>query len=161
MIAIQKKLEAGGVLASEDLKFLRQNHDAFGPDAKREIEKQVRARLSGDAKLVPAYPAYSVTGTRGGLVKACWAWGGHGLISYCVVVVDGRRFLSTPEEADQFSRLTCKPENHQREGGGITVVPPAGAAQAYVTIWPVVELGWTTVHGPPLTVGPVPVGGRW
>jgi len=161
VVAIQQKLSAGGVLAADDLKFLRENHDAFGPDAKKEIEKQVRSRLASDAKLVPAYPAYQVTGNRGGLVKACWAWGGHGLISYCVVAVDGRKFLGSPEEADQYSRLTCKPENHQREGGGVTVVPPPGAAQAYVTIWPIVELGWTTVQGPPLTVGPVPVGGRW
>ncbi len=161
VIGIQQKLIAGGVLAAEDLKFLRENHEAFGADTKSEIEQQVRTRLSGDAKLVPAYPAYSVTGTRGGLVKACWAWGGHGLITYCVVVVDGRRFLDRPEDADPYSRLTCKAENHQREGGGITVVPPAGASQAYVTIWPVVELGWTVVHGPPLSVGPVPVGGRW
>ncbi|QJW96193.1 hypothetical protein [Frigoriglobus tundricola] len=161
VIALQHKMSDGGPLNAEDLKFLSQNHDAFGPDAKREIETQVRARLAGDAKLVPAYPAYSVTGTRGGLVKACWAWGGHGLISHCIVAVDGRRFLTNPDEADPFSRLTCKPENHQREGGGITVVPPPGASQAYVTIWPVVELGWSTVHGPPLTVGPVPVGARW
>lgn len=161
VIEIQQKLSAGKALAAEDLKFLRENHEAFGPDAKKEIERQVRARLAGDAKLVPAYPAYSVTGTRGGLVKACWAWGGHGLITYCVVVVDGRKFLERPEDADPYSRLTCKAENHQREGGGITVVPPVGASQAYVTIWPVVELGWTSVQGPPLTVGPVPVGNRW
>jgi hypothetical protein len=156
--AVQEKLSAGGVLAFEDLKFLRENHEAFGLETKKEIERQVRARLSGDARLVPAYPAYQVTGNRGGLVKARWAWGGHGLITYCLVGVDGRKFLSSPEEADPYSKLTCKPENHQREGGGITLVPPPGAAQAYVTIWPVVELGWTTVHGPPLTVGPVPVG---
>jgi hypothetical protein len=162
VIAVQEKLAAGGVLSADDLKFLRENHEAFGPEMKKEIEKQVRARLAGDARLVPAYPAYAITGTRGGLVKACWAWGGHGLITYCVVGVDGRRFLNDPNEADPYSRLKCMAENHQREGGGITVVPPAGAAQAYVTIWPVVELGWTTVHGPPLTVGPVPVGGgRW
>ncbi|MBN9118031.1 MAG: hypothetical protein J0I06_02495 [Planctomycetes bacterium] len=157
VVAVQEKLGVGGVLAADDLKFLRENHDAFGPEVKKEIERQVRARLAGDARLVPAYPAYQVTGTRGGLVKACWAWGGHGLITYCVVGVDGRKFLSSPDEADPYSRLTCKAENHQREGGGITLVPPPGAAQAYVTIWPVVELGWTVVHGPPLTVGPVPV----
>jgi hypothetical protein len=158
VVGVQEKLAGGGILAPEDLKFLRENHEAFGPETKKEIERQVRARLSGDAKLVPTYPAYQVTGTRGGLVKARWAWGGHGLITYCVVGVDGRKFLTNPDEADPYSRLTCKAENHQREGGGITVVPPPGAAQAYVTIWPVVELGWTTVHGPPLTVGPVPVG---
>lgn len=157
VVAVQDKLTAGGVLAADDLKFLRENHDAFASETKKEIERQVRARLAGDAKLVPAYPAYQITGTRGGLVKACWAWGGHGLITYCVVGVDGRKFLSNPDEADPYSRLTCRAENHQREGGGITLVPPPGAAQAYVTIWPVVELGWTVVHGPPLTVGPVPV----
>jgi len=160
VIGIQEKLAAGRVLTADDLKFLRENHEAFSTEIKKEIERQIRSRLAGEAKLVPAYPAYQVTGSRGGLVKACWAWGGHGLISHCVVVVDGRRFLGNPDEADPYSRLTCKAENHQREGGGITVVPPAGASQAYVTIWPVVELGWTTVHGPPLTVGPVPVG-RW
>jgi hypothetical protein len=158
VVAVQDKLTVGGVLVAEDLKFLRDNHEAFGPEMKREIERQVKARLAGDARLVPAYPSYQVTGTRGGLVKACWAWGGHGLITYCLVGVDGRKFLNNPDEADPYSRLTCRAENHQREGGGITLVPPAGAAQAYVTIWPVVELGWTTVHGPPLTVGPVPVG---
>jgi hypothetical protein len=162
VIAVQAKLTGGAVLSADDLKFLRENHGVFGPEMKKEIEKQVRARLAGDARLVPAYPAYALTGTRGGLVKACWAWGGHGLITYCVVGVDGRRFLTEPTEADPYSRLKCMAENHQREGGGVTVVPPAGAAQAYVTIWPVVELGWTNVHGPPLTVGPVPVGGgRW
>ncbi len=161
VLDVRQTLADGSELAADDLKFLRENHEAFGAEAKREIETQVRARLAGDARLVPAYPAYSVTGTRGGLVKACWAWGGHGLITHCVVVVDGRRFLDRPEDADPYSRLTCKAENHQREGGGITVVPPAGASQAYVTIWPVVELGWTVVHGPPLTVGPVPVGGKW
>jgi hypothetical protein len=162
VIAVQEKLSGGWVLTADDLKFLRENHEAFGPEMKKEIEQQIRARLAGDAKLVPAYPAYSLTGSHSKLVKACWAWGGHGLITYCEVGVDGRRFLNEPSEADPYSRLKCVPENHQREGGGITVVPPAGAAQAYVTIWPVVELGWTTVHGPPLTVGPVPVGAaRW
>lgn len=157
VIGVQEKFATGGNLGADDLKFLRENHEAFGAELKREIEKQVRGRLATDARLVAAYPAYQLTGSRGGLVKARWAWGGHGLISYCVVGVDARRFLNEPTEADPYSRLKCMAENHQREGGGITVVPPAGAAQAYVTIWPVVELGWTTVFGPPLAVGPVPV----
>ncbi len=157
VIEIQAKLAAGGVLSADDLKFLRENHEAFGPSAKAAIEKQVRARLAGDARLQPGYPAYSPVGR--GLLKACWAWGGHGLISHCVVVVDSRRFLNTPEEADPYARLSCKAENHQRDGGGIVVSAPIGASQAYVTVWPVVELGWTVVHGPPLTVGPVPVNG--
>lgn len=160
VVAVQDKLSGGGVLAQEDLRFLRENHEAFAPDMKSEIERQVKARLSGDARLVPAFPAYQLTGTRNNLVKACWSWGGHGLITYCAVGVDGRKFLANPEDADPYSRMKCKPEDHQREGGGITVVPPPGSATAYVTIWPVVELGWTTVHGPPLTVGPVPVGRR-
>ena len=165
VVAVQDKLTGGGVLAAAERArqlwdFLRDNHDAFGPDMKVEIERQVKTRLAGDARLVPAFPAYQLTGTRNNLVKACWSWGGHGLISYCAVGVDGRKFLANPDDADPYSRMKCKPEDHQREGGGITVVPPPGSATAYVTIWPVVELGWTTVHGPPLTVGPVPVGRR-
>lgn len=161
VISVQEKLMAGGHLTADDLKYLRENHEIFSPELKRAIEKQIRTRLEDDAKLVPSYPAYQITGSRSTLVKACWAWGGHGLISHCVVVVDGRRFLNNPGEADPYSRLTCRAENHQREGGGITLVPPPGAQQAYVTIWPVVELGWKTVFGAPLTVGPVPVSGRW
>ncbi len=158
VIGIKQKIDATKALAPDDLAFLRDNHTAFGSDTKAAIESQVRARLAGDAKLVPAYPAYSVTGRRGGLVKACWAWSGHGLIAHCIVAVDGRRFLRDPSEADPYSRLTCLAENHQREGGGVTVVPPGGESHAYVTIWPVVELGWETIYGPPLTIGPVPVG---
>ncbi len=157
VIELQQKLVAGDALLADDLSFLRGNTEAFGAEVRRKIEQQVRERLASEARLVPAYPAYQLTGSRGSLVKACWAWGGHGLISYCVVAVDGRRFLSKPDEADPYSRLTCRAENYQREGGGVTLVPPAGAAQAYVTIWPVVDLGWTTVFGPALTVGPVPV----
>ena len=158
MIGIKQKLGARGALAADDLAFLRDNADVFDDDTKAAVEVQVRARLAGDAKLVAAYPAYTLTGKRGGLVKACWSWGGHGLIAHCVVAVDGRRFLNDPSEADAYSRLTCSAENHQREGGGVTLVPPSGASHAYVTIWPVVELGWTTVYGAPLTIGPVPVG---
>ena len=156
--SIQQKIDATTALAPDDLTFLRDNHSVFDADTKSAIETQVRARLAGEARLVPAFPAYSSAGKRGGLVKACWSWGGHGLISHCIVAVDGRRFLADPSEADPYSRINCLPENHQREGGGITLVPPNGAPQAYVTIWPVVELGWKTIYGAPLTIGPVPVG---
>ena len=40
---IEQKLIGGSALAADDLTFLRENHEAFGADAKREIEKQVRA----------------------------------------------------------------------------------------------------------------------
>ncbi|MDY3554876.1 hypothetical protein R5W24_004006 [Gemmata sp. JC717] len=158
VVAIRQRIGAGSPLTPEDMALLREHHDALDAGTKAAIEAQVRARLAGDARLVPAYPAYTITGKRGGLVKACWAWGGHGLIAHCVVAVDARRFLTDPAEADPYSRLNCLAENHQREGGGVTLVPPAGAAHAYVTVWPVVELGWKTVYGPPLNIGPVPVG---
>ncbi len=158
VIGIRQKIDTRVSLSADDLTFLRDNHPAFDDTTKTATEAHVRARLAGDAKLIPAYPAYSITGKRGGLVKACWSWGGHGLIAHCVVVVDGRRFLNDPSEADPYSRLTCLAENHQREGGGVTLVPPSGVPHAYVTIWPVVELGWKTVYGAPLNIGPVPVG---
>ncbi len=158
VIAIRQQVGAAATLTADDLAFLRLNHDAFDAGTKAAVVAQVEARLAGDARLVPAYPAYSVSGKRNRVVKACWAWGGHGLISHCVLAIDGRRFLDKPGEAEPYSRANCQPDTHQREGGGFTLVPPGGAEQAYVTIWPVVELGWTTIQGPPLKIGPVPLG---
>ncbi|MBY0456859.1 MAG: hypothetical protein K2V38_05950, partial [Gemmataceae bacterium] len=155
---IKEKIDLAVALSAEDMGFLKDNHAAFDAETKKALEAQVRAKLAGDARLIPAYPAYTLTGRRGGLVKACWSWGGQGLIAYCVVAVDGRRFLTDPADADPYSRLKCLPDTHQREGGGVTLVPPADATSAYVTIWPVVELGWKAIAGPPLNIGPVPVG---
>lgn len=160
VIAIQNKLTIReGVLSQEDLQFLRENHNAFGTSAKDAIIARVNSRLKSDAKLVAGFPPIRVLPNgRVPQVTANWAWSGYGLISHCLVAVDKTRHLTNPTEVDQYSLLRCRIEDHTREGGGKRVLPPPGARQMFVTIWAVVELGWTTVYGPPLHLGPVTMG---
>jgi hypothetical protein len=160
VIAIQNKLTVReAVLSEDDLQFLRENHNAFGTSAKDVIVARINSRLKSDAKLVAGFPPIRVLPNgRLPLVTASWAWAGYGLVSHCLVAVDKTRHLASPSEVDQYGLLRCRIEDHTREGGGKRVVPPPGAQQMFVTIWAAVELGWTTVYGPPLHLGPVAMG---
>ncbi|HEV3439067.1 MAG TPA: hypothetical protein VG122_16995 [Gemmata sp.] len=160
VIAIQNKLTVReAVLSEDDLQFLRENHNAFGTSAKDVIVARINSRLKSDAKLVAGFPPIRVLPNgRLPLVTASWAWAGYGLVSHCLVAVDKTRHLASPSEVDQYGLLRCRIEDHTREGGGKRVVPPPGAQQMFVTIWAAVELGWTTVYGPPLHLGPVVMG---
>ncbi len=157
VLAIQEKLTTkGSSLSEDDLGFLRENHDAFGSRAKEVIIARVKYRLKSDAKLVAGMPPIRVIPNgRLPTITANWAWAGHGLVTHCLVGVDKARHVTSPSEVDQYSLLRCRVEDHVREGGGKRLIPPPGARQMYVTIWAVVELGWTTVYGPPLHLGPV------
>jgi hypothetical protein len=160
VLAIQGKLTSReSSLSEDDLRFLRENHNAFGTRAKEVIIARINSRLKSDAKLVAGMPPIRVI-PNGRLpsITASWAWSGYGLVSHCLVAVDKGRHLSNPAEVDQYSLLRCRVEDHIREGGGKRLVPPQGAQQMYVTVWAVVELGWTTVYGPPLHLGPVTIG---
>ena len=157
VIGIQTKLTSRDtVLTEEDLKFLRENHNAFGAPAKDVIIARIKARLKSDAKLVAGHPPIRVIPNgRFPSATANWAWAGYGLISHCLVAVDKNRHMTSPTEAEQFNLLRCRIEDHTREGGGKRIIAPPGSKQLFVTIWAVVELGWTTVYGPPLHLGPV------
>ena len=160
VIGIQNKLvNADSVLSEEELRFLRENHSAFGSKTREAVVARVSGRLKSDAKLVAGYPPVRVI-PNGKLptVAASWTWAGHGFVSHCLVAVDRARHLTSPSEAEKYGLLPCRIEDHSREGGGKRVAPPPGATEVFVTVWAVVELGWTTVHGPPLHLGPVAVG---
>ena len=156
VIEITEKLGVpDSVLSEDDLKFLRENHSAFGARAKEAIVARITARLKSEAKLLPGYPPIRVIANgHGPTVAANWAWAGQGLVSYCLVGVDRSRHLNSPAEADQYGLLPYRYEDHTRAGGSRLVAPPEGANRVFVTVWAVVELGWTTVYGPPLHLGP-------
>jgi hypothetical protein len=160
VIAIQDKLKSpDGVLSEDDLRFLRENHSAFGADARKAIIERITARLNSEARLVAGYPPVRVIPNgKMPTVAATWAWAGHGMVSHCLVAVDRNKHLTSPGEADQYGLLPCRIEDHTRDGGGKRVLAPPGAHEVYVTVWAVVELGWTKVYGPPLHLGPATVG---
>jgi hypothetical protein len=163
VIAIQKKLATReAVLSENDLQFLRENHNAFGIGAKDAIVARITSQLKTNVKLVAGFPPIRVLPNgRVPQVTASWAWAGYGLVSHCLVAVDKSRHLTNPTDVEQYSLLRCRVEDHAREGGGKRIVPPPGAQQLFVTIWAVVELGWTTLYGPPLHLGPVAVESPW
>jgi hypothetical protein len=159
VLAIQHKLTSRGTaLTVEDLQFLRENHTAFSQAAKDVIVARIKSRLKSDAKLIAGHPPIRVLPNgRFPSITANWNWSSFGLVSHCLVAVDRARHLANPVEAEQYNLLRCRIEDHTREGGGKRVLPPPGARELYVTVWAVVELGWTTVYGPPLHLGPVGV----
>jgi hypothetical protein len=163
VIEIQKKLETQAVMLTEqDLQFLRENHTAFRKSDREAIVKLVTNKLKTDAKLIAGRPQVKVVPNgRAVAVTACWAWAGYGLVSHCLVAVDKNKHLTSPSEADQYGLLKCQLREHTGEGGGKRVAPPRGANKVFITVWTVVELGWTTVYGPPLHLGPAAVTPQW
>ncbi len=159
VIGIQKKLEASDTSFTEDdLKFLRENHAAFRTSDKEAIVERVTNKLKTDAKLVPGRPSIRVSPAgKSVIITAFWAWAGHGLVSHCLVAVDKNRHLELPSQAEQYSLLPCQLRDHTAEGGGKRVAPPIGASKVFITVWAVGNLGWTTITGPPLHLGPADV----
>jgi hypothetical protein len=144
--------------AADLLRVLRDNHALFGAADKQAIVARVTDGLRNEAKLVPGHPPVQRSPGGGGLISVRWAWPAQGVVSHCVVAVDETRHLTTPADAGPYSLLKCQLPDHSRGGGGIQVVAPRGAQKVYVTVWAVADLGWTTVYGPPLHLGPVAVG---
>jgi predicted Ser/Thr protein kinase len=163
VIVIQKKLAApDGLPGADDLTFLRENHAAFRQSDRDAIVARVTHKLKAEARLVAGRPQVRVVPSgRAAAVVAYWAWAGYGLVSHCLVAVDPVRHLTNPAEAEQYALLKCQLREHAGEGGGKRVAPPVGADKVFVTVWAVVELGWTTVYGPPLHLGPAVVAAAW
>ncbi len=163
VIAIQTKLsrpDAG--LTEDDLRFLRDNHTAFRQSDREAIVSLVTRKLRTDAKLIAGRPSVKVIPNgRAVSVTACWAWAGYGMVSHCLVAVDKAKHLTSPTEADQYGLLKCQLRDHTGEGGGKRIGPPRGANKVFITVWAVVELGWTTIYGPPLHLGPATVTPQW
>jgi hypothetical protein len=159
--AITEKLAGPDRLPSEeDLRFLRENHAAVDPPVKQAIARRVCARLEAEARLQPGQPPIRVLTTgRATTVAVSWIWAAHGLVSACLVGIDSHRHLSEPTEADPYNLLPCRYEDYTRAGGQRVVAVPPGVDRVFVTVWAAVDLGWTTLYGPPLPLGPVTVTG--
>ena len=84
----------------------------------------------------------------GTAVTARWAWAQPRLVRICLVATDTVRFLDRPEEARQGT-FNLDPETHRRARGGTTCSVPMGCRKLFVTVWPVVDLGWDRRIGPP------------
>jgi len=154
--AILQKLRGGGApLAATDLAFLRDHADLFGPESRARVVKEVEQRLQTRARLAPGRPPhepYQPGPATAPLLMVRWDWAEQGLVSSCKLAFDPARHLTTPDQAGPYATSEVRPEDFKRNGGGAYLPWPG---KLYVTVWPMVQLGWTELVGPPLHVGPV------
>jgi hypothetical protein len=117
-----------------------------------QIAAWIDQRLRQGDILRPADPMF-LADSGGNSVTARWAWAQSQLVRRCLVAFDTRRFLDRPEEATRGT-VNLDPDTHRRSKGGSAFTVPAGSAKLYVTVWPVVDLGWDQRIGPPFRIGP-------
>jgi hypothetical protein len=160
VIDIQHRLKSpGSAFLDEDLKFMRDQPELFRDKDRAAATERVRAKLGEEAMLHAGQPPVRIVPAgKGVAVVGCWSWPAAGLVSHCLVAVDETRFFDTPTQAERNSLLKCVLRDYTAEGGGKRV-SPFGATRLYLTVWAVAELGWATVYGPPLHLGPAVIGG--
>jgi hypothetical protein len=138
-------------LTDADLHFLRDNAAAFAPQ--RELVQRLLARwLATEGRMAPAEQE-CIEGPRRGQATVRWVWPHPGRVSACYVAAHPERFLRRRDEApEETTRVLF--ENYRRAGGFVLT---ESGERLYVTVWPVLSLGWLEVLGEPLRLGPVVV----
>jgi hypothetical protein len=129
-------------------------HPELFADRREHIASPFRAWEIDAVRLTPSEtPCLLSDGTR--TVSVHFAWRPAQKIKHCLIAVDRSRFLEAPCESDGPLRITQ--EDYRNAGGGFLLVAPKGAAQLFVTIWPIIDLQWLEMAGPPLHLGPIPL----
>lgn len=134
-----------------DLDFIRAHPDLFAPH-RQSIEVLLTRWLTQDQRIAAAQPGHTRNPGTGRLVVR-WTWQNFKLISCCKVAVSGECFFKTEEEAGGQT-MRWDVEAHRRVGGGMVAPPLPGKSRLFVTVWPLIDLGWTELAGPPLHLGP-------
>jgi hypothetical protein len=112
--------------------------------------------IIGAAKLSAPYaPLEIVERGRGILVR--WHWRSLDELSYCLLAM-GECFFETPDEPRKVVRV--EREDYRRGGSGFLVPAPRGGSEVFVTIWPILDLGWIELAGEPLHLGPIKLADR-
>jgi hypothetical protein len=145
-------------LALLDLNLLHEYAPTFAPH-RRQIEQWIDARVLQAQPLGPGHPPFLDAGGGAGTghLTVRWTWRQPALIQACRVAADPSRFLDRPEDAPAGT-FKVRLEQH-RMAGGFVLSPHPGWRKVYVTLWPVVDLGWSERVGPPLCLGPAVLGG--
>ena len=134
-----------------DLNLLAEYAPAFTP-YRRLIESFIDVHVLNTTPLSAGQPVATI-GEGGRHVTARWTWKNAALIQTCRVATDPGRFLDRPENArDGTFKVTV--DQHRMAQGYVLSARPDWR-KLYVTVWPVVDLGWTERIGPALCLGPI------
>ncbi len=158
-LEVVRLLLAGQIeLTGEHLRFVRENPEVVGP-YRGEIATLLLGWLTKAGKLQGSTPAWVLgPGPNSALVR--WAWPYFDRVTHCLVVTHPDRFLQAPDEVGGDAGRIDATEFRRAMGGFRIGLPPAGRGRVFVTIWPVIDVGWTDLVGQPLHVGPIAAGVR-
>jgi hypothetical protein len=151
LVAAIQRGDAQAFFNEAEIGLIKAHSGAFLPHRAR-IDGWIDNRLRENAVLGPADPPFLRNSTTGTLI-ARWSWVEQRWVRHCLVAADPARFFERPEEA-KGRTLNLDPDAHRRAQGGAAVLSPPDCRRLYVTIWPVVDLGWGRRTGPPLRIGP-------
>ena len=151
LLAAARSGQAEAFLADADPGLLGSHAAEFDPYRAR-ITSWIDQRLERGDIFRAADPMF-LPDVNGITVTARWAWATSRLVKTCLVASDTRRFLERPEDANRGT-VNLDPDTHRRSKGGATFGLPPGCRKLYITVWPVVDLGWERRIGPPFRVGP-------
>lgn len=155
---LNKKLGAAGKsaglpLTADDLTKLRQHGQRLDPNTRAAVTKCLNKSLWPAIKLAPSSAPPEVKPGVVRMAKVKWSWTGPDLVSWFEIAADTGP-LTDPATAQRARTSKCRPQDHAGDGGGRWVALGADKS-VMVTIWPVLDLGWVTLHGPPIHVGPI------
>ena len=143
-------------LTAEDLENLRRHGSKLETKTRDAVTALLRKRLWPAIKLTPSSSPPQITPGPLPMAKVKWTWNGPDLVSWFEVATASGP-LTDPTKAARDRISKCRPADHAREGGGKLIVLGPGP-NVTVTIWPALDLGWETIVGPPIHVGPIRVG---
>jgi hypothetical protein len=140
-------------LTADDLTKLRQYGEKLDAGTRAAVKKCLDQRLWPAVKLTAAAGAPQVKPGAIRMAKVRWSWTGPDLVSWFdIAVAPGPLADVSAAKRERLSR--CRPQDHAGDGGGRWVALGQDRT-ATVTIWPVLDLGWATLHGPPIHIGPI------
>lgn len=143
--------DLNGAVAGLDLDFIRAHPELFTAQ-KQAIEVLLTRWLNQGKRIEASEPAFKRDPNTGRQVVR-WTWPHFKVISGCQVAISGETFFrNLADAAGQTMRWDA--EAHRRVGGGLAAPPLPGKTRLFVTVWPVIDLGWTELVGPPLHLGP-------
>lgn len=155
---VREKVAAGAraaALTADEIAAVREYHHLFSDVEKQLLVPLARRSIQHFAKMT----AGSHQAVPGDLpaAKVFWTWSATPVVRQFVLTVTPQQQYALTDVKDA-NRSFCRPEDHTREGGGRLVLL-GGSGPRYVQVWPEADLGFATVHGEPLTFGPITAGG--
>jgi hypothetical protein len=150
----EANLGQGLPLTLLDLERLRHHHELFEPKFREALAKLVSKRLSEVIELERGIvPFYELPGSRN-LFKLSWTWNSNPIVSSFFLAIKNRGPWLSMDQVPAEQSATCRLTDYQHDGNGRIVVLER-PKDVWVSVWPIVNLGWTSVPGNPLHFGPI------